>query len=150
MKAYAGLAEGQSYFLSEAGREGWFRVTAYQGNEALIAFEGADEGVAFRATQMPQFIFVRIILDDTYRVSWWGVTGAASDYLRWRKAEAIRPPGSTLRGPYLSYTNFGSGCPLTQAMVVISKRGDRPRRRHLQFRSGGGSHGFPYRSAGDV
>ena len=121
----AGIATpvvGQTAYLTEAGRQGWWQCIAVGDAEAdtyqgLYVLSTADLTKAWR----------RIVEDNTYQASWWGIPGtSATNHLRINAMNALIPEGSTVVWPPETILTVGSIIWTTDS-IVFRGHGDASR-----------------------
>jgi len=113
---------GQTAYLSEPGREGWWKAIAT--DAAAVAsdtYQGlyvAGSGVTWR----------RIVEGSTYLASWWGFGAAnpTTNHLRIQAAHNLVPEGSVIRLPSEAFNVGGTGSnALTWTKRGLRLTGDR-------------------------
>jgi hypothetical protein len=112
---------GQTAYLTEAGRQGWFECISSVGMptdtyEGIYVLSTADGTKAWR----------RIVEeDDHWQARWFGFSTAnlATNHLRLRAIEALKPEGGAVRLPSGDFSGFAPGLTASNPALAIFKSG---------------------------
>lgn len=125
MAGFTGMSAGRQAYLSEAGREGFFKWSTANNSANVTAdpFQGLYVAPS-SDTDGSSGAWVRIVDDGIYHLTWWGVTEAAADCADELEDAVLTlvPAGCTLKLPPFPIT-VRSSCVGARSDLVIEGHG---------------------------